>query len=147
MGAVLGACVDLFHALLMAAWVLGLPLLFWHRWVRLTRTYALYAIVFIVANQLSYLLLHECFLTALARMGWRSVPSAAGSTASDEWFSVRLAQAIFRLTPSHRAIKVVSEGLILVTAAGVGFLHRRPCEASERSHAARASLASRRARR
>jgi hypothetical protein len=137
MAAFLGSCIDLFHALLMAAWVLGLPLLFWHRWPRLTRAYALYAIVFIVTNQLSYVLLHECFLTALARMFWRSAPSA-GSAASDEWFTVRLAQAIFALTPSHRAIKVVSEGLILVTAAGMGFLKRR----ARRSRAASAYVAS-----
>jgi len=121
MGAVLGACIDLLHALFMAAWVLALPLLFWHRWPRLTQAYALYAIAFIVANQLSQAFLGECFLTTLARASWRGALGADGSAASDEWFTVRIAQAIFRLTPSHRAIKLASEGLILLTAVGVGF--------------------------
>jgi hypothetical protein len=121
MGPVLGACVDLIHALFMAAWVLGLPLLFWHRWPRLTRAYAFYAIGFIVVNQLSYFILGECFLTTLARACWRIAPGTAGAGASEEWFTVRLAQGIFRMTPSHRAVKLVSEGLILITAVGVGF--------------------------
>jgi hypothetical protein len=119
MAAALGACIDLIHALLMAAWVLGLSLLFWHRWPRLTRAYALYAVGFIVVNQISYALLGECILTTLARACWRNAPGGAGSAASDEWFTVRIAQAIFRLTPSHRTIKLASEALILLTAAGV----------------------------
>jgi hypothetical protein len=105
----------------MAAWVLGLPLLFWHRWRRWTRAYALYAIGFVVVNQLSHALLGECVLTTLARACWRSAPGGGGSAASDEWFTVRIAQAVFRLTPSHRTIKLASEALILLTAAGVGF--------------------------
>lgn len=122
MGPVLGACIDFFHALLMAAWVLGLPLLFWHRWPRLTRAYTFYAVGFIVANQISHALLGECFLTTLARTCWLREPRSGGSTpAYDEWFTVRIAEAIFRMTPSHASIKLVSEGLILITAIGVGF--------------------------
>jgi hypothetical protein len=45
----LAALIDVTHALLMAAWVLGLPLLFWHRWPRWTRAYAIYAIAFVAA--------------------------------------------------------------------------------------------------
>lgn len=122
MGPVLGACIDIVHALLMAGWVLGLPLLFWHRWPRLTRAYAFYAIGFIVANQLSHVLLGECFLTSLARACWQHGSGSAGSSpAYEEWFTVRISEAVFRLTPSHRTIKLVSEALILLTATGVAF--------------------------
>jgi hypothetical protein len=122
----LGASIDLVHALLMAAWVLGLPLLFWHRWPRLTRTYSLYAIAFVVVSQVSQALLGECFFTTLARAGFQCA-SRSGDSApvSEEWFTVRLAEAIFRLTPSHRSIKLISEALIVMTAIGVLLSLRR----------------------
>jgi hypothetical protein len=128
----LGAAIDLVHALLMAAWVIGLPLLFWHRWPRLTRAYGIYAIAFIVVSQVSQAILDECFLTTLARTAWLHDPvSGAPAPVSDEWFTVRLARAIFDLTPSHRSIKLLSEALILVTAVGVLFVvHRRARAAS-----------------
>ena len=119
MGALLGSSIDLVHALLMAAWILGLPLLFWRSWPRLTRAYAIYAIVFIVANRVSFALLGECFLTTLARACWRSASGIARSGESNEWFTVRIAETIFHLTPSRRSIKLVSEMLILVTAVGI----------------------------
>jgi hypothetical protein len=121
MGPFLGAAIDVLHALLMAAWVLGLPLLFWHRYPRLTRDYAVYAIAFIVLNQASQALLGECFLTTLARAAWQSTPGSGAGASPDEWFTVRLAQKVFDMTPSHRSIKLVSEALILVTAIGVAF--------------------------
>src|SRR5687767_3739747 len=114
----LGASVDLLHALAMAAWVLGLPLLFWHGRPRLTRAYGFYALIFVAALQLSHALLGECFLTTASRALWQRA-SPDGAAASDEWFTVRLAEAIFDLTPSHRAVKLASEALIAVTAAGV----------------------------
>jgi hypothetical protein len=115
MGAILGTLIDLIHSTVMAVWVLGLPLLFFHRWPRLTRAYALFAIMFIVLNQASYYLLGECFLTTLARACWQrsAVP------VSREWFTERIAQAVFRMTPPHRLVKLVSEVLVLVTAIGV----------------------------
>lgn len=121
MWAFLGSFVDLVHALTMAMWVAGMPLLFWHRWPRLTRIYGLYAVTFIIVSQTSQWLLGECFFTTIARWCWQR--SDGGG--SDEWFTVRVAQAVFKLTPSHRSIAVVSELLILVTAAGVLFAGRR----------------------
>ena len=122
MGSILGACIDLIHALLMAIWILGLPLLFWHRFPRATSVYAFYAIGFIVVNQVSQALLGECFLTTLARASWQRAPGFAGTArASGEWFTVRLAEAIFHLTPTRRGIKLVSEALILITAVGIAF--------------------------
>jgi len=120
MWASLAAGVDFVHALIMAAWVAGLPLLFWHRWPRLSRAYGIFAVAFIAVSQASHLLLGECFFTTLAR--W--CMSESSSPVSGEWFTVRAAQAIFHLTPSHRSVVWVSEGLILVTAVGILASHR-----------------------
>ena len=120
MWSALAVGVDLAHALFMAAWVLGLPLLFMHRWTTLSRAFALYAIVFVTLNIASRALLGECFLTAIAQMCWdQAAHSAHRAPVSHEWFTVRVAEAVFRLTPSHRGIKLASEALIFVTAVGV----------------------------
>jgi hypothetical protein len=120
MWSALAACVDFVHASLMAAWVLALPLLFLHRWPRVTRAYAAYAIVFVTLNLASRRLLGECFLTTLARACWQEAARHGSHVpVSQEWFTVRLAEAVFRLTPSHRGVKLVSEALIFATAIGV----------------------------
>ncbi len=126
MWASLAASIDFVHALLMAAWVCGLPLLFWRRWPRLTRAYGVYAVAFIVVSQASHFALGECFLTTLARMCLRSATTAVSS----EWFTVRVAQAVFHLTPSHRSVVWISEALILITAIGVLFPHKRRLSAA-----------------
>jgi len=108
--------VDAVHALSMAVWVLGLPLLFWHRWPRLSIAYGVYAVGFVVATRLSDYVLGECFLTALARRFWTAGAAGAGT---EDWFTVRFARLVFGLTPSHRAIALASEALIFVTALGV----------------------------
>jgi len=140
MWSALAVVIDFVHALLMAAWFLGVPLLFWHRWPPLTRAYCVYAIAFIVVSQVSFLVLGECFLTTLARACALRAPQAGA--VSDEWFTVRLAQAIFRLTPSHRGIKIASEVLILVTAFGMlrslPRLRRRPSALRDGASGARA---------
>ena len=112
------AALDVLHALFMVLQVAGLPLLFWHRWPRLTRAYAIYAITFIVLNQLSKYTLGECFLTTLARLLWAHAVIAPTDVPS-EWFTVRLAQWVFHLTPSHRAVAIAGELLMFVTAIGV----------------------------
>ena len=114
---------DFVHAMLMAAWIGGLPLLFWHRWPAATRIYAVYAVGFVVVSQLSQWLLGECFLTSIALSFWKQVPSSA--PVSTEWFTVRVAQDIFHMAPSHRAIVWASEPIIFATAAGTLWsLHR-----------------------
>lgn len=115
---VAAAALDVLHALFMVMQVAGLPLLFWHRWPRLTRAYAIYAITFIVLNQLSRFALDECFLTTLARMLWARAALAPTDVPS-EWFTVRLAQWVFHMTPSHRAVAIAGEVLMFVTALGV----------------------------
>jgi hypothetical protein len=112
----LGAFVDVLHAALMAAWILGLPLLFWHRWPHLSRMYGVFAVGFVLSSRLSHYLIGECFLTSLARRLWQAGRSEANT---DEWFTVRFARLVFGLTPSHRVIAIGSEVLVFVTALGV----------------------------
>lgn len=115
--AVLASAVDVLHALFMVLWVVGLPLLFWHRWPRATVAYGVYALVFAAVNQGSHLLLGECFLTTIARAVWQR-SGAATPAHADEWFTVRLAERVFALTPSHQGVKLVTEALIVIIAIG-----------------------------
>ena len=66
----LAASVDFAHASFILAWGLGLPLLFWHRWPRLSRAYVWFAIGFVGTSVLSQLAIGECVLTTLARWFW-----------------------------------------------------------------------------
>ena len=111
----LGAGVDFIHALAMAAWLIGLPLLFLRRWPRARVAYATYAVVFIVLSQASMFVLNECFLTTIARWVWEHEPARP---VSHEWFTVRLARFVFGMAPSHRSISRATEALVLVTALG-----------------------------
>ena len=117
---VFGSVVDVVHALAMVAWLMGLPFLFFsRRYPQLTRAYGIYAIAFIVVSQLSQYVLGECFLTTIARWFWEHPSAGAAPAASHDWFTVRMAKAIFDMSPSERSIVILSEVLILLTAAGV----------------------------
>ncbi len=116
MWSALGAGVDLMHACAMAVWFLGFPLLFVTRWPHARLVYAVYAVTFIVASQSSMVLLNECFLTTIARWCWAHDPTQA---VSNDWFTVRIARAVFGMSPSRHVISRLSEALVLVTAAGV----------------------------
>jgi hypothetical protein len=134
MFAILGSLVDFVHALAMASWVIGLPLLFWHRYPRLSRGYAVYALVFIILNQISKFTLGECFLTTIARALWEH-GGAPPRTAPNEWFTVRVAMAIFKMTPSHRSITILSEVLIFVCAVGMLWTMRKADKSAPPSRA------------
>ena len=96
-----------------------MPLLFVRRWPRLSHAYGIYAIAFILASQLSHLALGECFLTTISRHLWeRSFASGAPPIDSSEWFTVRLAKWIFDMSPSHRAVVISTELLVLLTVLG-----------------------------
>jgi hypothetical protein len=112
----LGAGVDFIHAVAMAAWVVGFPLLFVQRWPHARLAYATYAVLFVVLSQTSMFLLHECFLTKVASWCWGHDPS---HFASNDWFTERLARAIFGMAPSRHLIARLSEALVLATVAGV----------------------------
>lgn len=130
MFAILAVAIDTLHALAMVLWVAGLPALFWHRWPRLTRAYGWYSVAFVALNVGSQWLLGECFLTTIARACW----SRAGSDAPehvDDWFTVRFAEQVFQMTPSHFAVKRLTEGLILLSAIGTLYwMHRLRRKAS-----------------
>lgn len=119
----LAVTVDAFHALAMVLWVLCLPLLFWHRWPRVTKFYGWFAVIFIVANMVSQWVLGECFLTTIARALWERASNVPENL--DDWFTVRFSELVFRLTPSHRAVKIATEVLILATALGTLHSMRR----------------------
>jgi hypothetical protein len=116
------ALTDLVHALSMVAWVAGLPLLVWHGLPRLSRAYVVYAIAFVLLSQGSQWLLGECFLTTATRAAWNA---GGGFDPEDRtWFTIRLAELVFRMRPSERAVSIAFEVLVLVTALGV-LLHFR----------------------
>lgn len=122
---VLGSLVDFLHAIFMVVWIAGLPLLFWHKYPRLTRWYAVYAIVFIILYGASRIFLGECFLTTTSRWLWEHGGSEP-PVAPNEWFTVRIAMAVFHMAPSHKAIKLIGTILVFVSAIGALLSLGRP---------------------
>jgi len=96
--------------------VCRLPLLFVKRWPRARVAYAIYAVVFVILSQASMVFLDECFLTAVTRWCYGHEPAR---TVSNEWFTVRLAQAIFGMAPSRHVLSAALRSVVLATAAGV----------------------------
>jgi hypothetical protein len=94
--------------------MLGIPLLFWRRYPKLSLGYCIYSIAFIIVNQVSHFTIDECIFTTLT--GW--LYSKAGQTAPDEWFTVRISRFIFGLAPTHWWINIVTEVLVAITAMG-----------------------------
>jgi hypothetical protein len=107
--------VDTVHAAFMVAYFVGIPLLFFHRWPRLSRIYAVYAVSFVIFSQGSKLLWGHCFLTPLAGELWHR---SGTSVASAEWFTVRLSNLVFHSAPSHRIISWIGDAFVLITAVG-----------------------------
>jgi hypothetical protein len=106
--------IDFIHALLMVMWVFGMPLLFWHRYPKVSMAYCWFSLAFIIVNQASQYFLHECVFTTIA--GWLYAHTSA--SVSDEWFAVRIPKAVFGFVPTHRSIKLLTEILIGVSAIG-----------------------------
>lgn len=105
--------IEVFHALLMCAFVGTLPLLFLRRWPRLSASVAVFDILFIVVNRISHYLLGECIFTRMARQArW------AGGDWSEEWFTVKLCRVVFGLIPTNRQVVFVEQLVILLAAAG-----------------------------
>lgn len=130
MYAALATLSDVLHALTMIVWALGLPLLVWHRWPRLTRAYSWFALAFIVASQLSHLVLGECFFTTLSRALW----TAAGNPVVGS-FTTQLVSRIAGFRPTGREIVVAWETAIVVTSLALLWsAHRRRRRHGERSH-------------
>jgi len=105
---------DLTHIAAMLIWAVGLPLLLWHRWPRLSYAYTVYAIVFILLSQLSHFTLGECFLTTLSRRLWASAGEQVVGT-----FTVRLVNVVAGVRPSDESAVLLWEAGILVTSVAV----------------------------
>jgi hypothetical protein len=110
----LAMAVDLAHATAMLAWGLGLPLLFWHRFERLSHLYTVFAALFVVSSVASHWALSECFLTTLARWLW----VASGSWRDNVPFTVVLTNAVAGIRPSTRGAVLAWEIAVLITSLG-----------------------------
>lgn len=110
----IAVAIDVIHALLMVAWVVGIPLLFWRRWPKISFWYCIFSIAFIIVNQVSHYTLGECVFTTFANWFY----SLAGRGAPDEWFTVRISRMIFGFVPSQRGIKILTEILCGISAFG-----------------------------
>lgn len=110
----MAAGVEAVHAFSMVLWGVGLPLLFWHRFPRLSECYMLYAIAFVGVSVASHFLTGECVLTTLARSLWQR----AGGSSDDLPFTTHLANTIAGLRPTQREVVLLWEAAVLVTSAG-----------------------------
>jgi hypothetical protein len=113
--AVAASFAETIHASFMVAYVVGIPLLFFYRWPRVSRIYAAYAVAFVVFSQGSKLLWGHCYLAPLAGELWHRSGTAI---AANEWFTVRLSNLVFHAAPSHRIISWIGDAFVLVTAIG-----------------------------
>lgn len=110
----LAMSVDVTHALAMLAWGLGLPLLVWHRFERLSHLYTVFATLFVVSSVGSHWAFGECFLTSLARALW----NAAGTWRDSVPFTVTLTNTVAGIRPSTRSAVLAWEIAVLGTSLG-----------------------------
>lgn len=128
--------VDLIHAAAMIVWVLGLPLLFWHRWPRLSRTYIIYALVFVVITRVSHEILGECFLTTVSRELWNASGLATRGHSS---FTVRFVNAVAGIRFTEHTAVLLWEASVFVCSAGMlWYLHSMRRKRHRHDDAARA---------
>jgi hypothetical protein len=115
---VLSGASDVVHALAMVVWVVGLPLLFWHRRPRLSRAYLWYALAFVIITWASHWIWGECVLTRLSRDLWnaggRGVPEHGS-------FTVRLVNAVAGVRFSEHSAVLLWEISVFVCSAGMLF--------------------------
>ncbi len=113
---ILSSSVDVIHAVAMVVWVLGLPLMFWHRWPRASRAYLVYSLTFVVITRVSHEFLGECFLTTLSRDLW----NASGlSVRGHSSFTVRLVNAVAGIRFTEQSAVVLWEAAVFVCCAGM----------------------------
>lgn len=112
----LSAAVDTVHAVAMVAWVVGLPLLFWHRWPRLSQVYLVYSLAFVVVTRVSHLFLGECVLTTLSRDLWNASGQAVRGHSS---FTVRIVNAVAGIRFTEHSAVLLWEAAVFVCSAGM----------------------------
>jgi hypothetical protein len=124
--AALAAAVEVTHGLAMVVWGLGLPLLVWHRYERLSRAYMWYAIVFVVISVTSNQILGECFLTTLARHLWLT----GGGFRAGVPFAMLFANAVAGIRPTAREAVLAWQLAIVLTSIGTLWCWRKTQSAS-----------------
>ena len=137
--AMLAAAVEVTHGLLMLVWGLGLPLLVWHRYERLSRSYMWYATAFVVLSVISNRLLGECFLTTFARHLWL----AGGGYRDGVPFTVLFANAVAGIRPTAREAVLAWQLAIVVTSIGTLWCWRKTGSVRASKTAARSRSARR----
>ncbi len=108
--------VDALHATAMIAWVVGLPLLFWHGRPTWSRMYLWYALAFVVFTRVSHELLGECALTTLARY-LRTVGGAGLQEHTS--FMVRAVNGVAGLRFSEQSAVLVWEWSVFLCSFGM----------------------------
>ena len=99
-----------------------MPLLWWHRFPRLSRAYMWFALAFVVGSLASHWLLGECFFTTLARKLWL----LSGGYRGSEPFTALLANTVAGLRPTRREVVLAWELAVLVTSiSGLRYWHNR----------------------
>jgi hypothetical protein len=124
----LATALEFVHGALMVLWGLGLPLLLWHRFERLSRLYMWLSLVFVAGSLISHQLLGECVLTTLARELWQG----AGMATDNVPFIVRFTNSVARIRPSTRSAVLIWEAAILIYCAA--FLWGRKALAERPPH-------------
>lgn len=95
-------------------WGLGLPLLVWHKYARLSRAYAYFALSFVIVSLVSQAVLGECVLTTLARHFWL----ASGGFRDRTPFTTLFVNTIAGFRPSDDAAALLWKVAVLVTSIG-----------------------------
>lgn len=109
--------IDVLHATAMILWVLGFPLLIWHKRPKLSRFYAWYSLAFVVISQGSHWLMGECVLTTVARHLWEA--AELSGTQPKVLFSVRLVNFIAGVRPEEQTAVLVWEWAVVIAALGL----------------------------
>jgi hypothetical protein len=110
----LAMTIDLMHGLVMVVWGLGLPLLVWHRYPRLSHGYVWFAMTFVMLTVVSHAALGECFLTSASRELWH----AAGGGRESVPFTVLFVNAVAGVRPTTRTAVLLWEAAVFVTSIG-----------------------------
>lgn len=108
----LAIATDLIHLLAMVVWGLGMPLLIWHRFPRLSRAYMRFAIGFVFVSVASHWALGECLLTTLARSLWE----ASGESRDRVPFTVLLVDAVAGMRPRERIVVWLWEATVFIAS-------------------------------
>lgn len=110
----LAAFTDLLHIGFMLVWGLGLPLLFWRRFPRLSRAYMWFTLLFVSVTVTSHALLGECFLTTIARDFW-----TRGAGFRDRVpFTVLVTDWVAGFRPDSREAVLIWELAVFASSAG-----------------------------